>query len=150
MKAVIQVAKNASITVDDTLISSMSYGLLVYFCVEKDDNEEKLIPFLDRIVKMRIFKDENEKMNLDVKDIDGAVMLISQFTLAGDVYHGHRPGFDNAAPAKEASSVYKLALDYLKKEGYKVCQGAFGEHMNVSYINDGPETFILDSQYMKF
>lgn len=149
MKAVIQAALEASIEAEDKLISSMNSGMLVYFCVEREDDESQLSSFLDRMAKMRIFKDENGKMNLDVNAAGGDIMLISQFTLAGDVYHGHRPGFDNAASPEEARRIYQLALDYLEKAGYKVHCGAFGKHMKVRYINDGPETFILDSQYIK-
>lgn len=102
-------------------------------------------PFLDKLVKMRVFKDEREKMNLSVKDIEGEILFISQFTLACDVYQGRRPGFSAAASADVAEELYNHALEYLQKEGYKVSHGVFQTHMKVASVNDGPETFILDS-----
>ncbi len=145
MKAVIQSVLDASVTVDEEVIGSIDKGMLVYFCVEKGDSERILPAFLDRLVSMRIFKDENDKMNLDLKSSGADILFISQFTLAANVYKGHRPGFDNAASPDEAERLYNQAVSYIRSKGFKCETGSFGAYMKVKYINDGPETFLLES-----
>lgn len=149
MLAVVQSVLNASVTVDGAVTGAIEQGMLIYFGVGVEDDEAMLPSFLDRVLKMRIFKDAEGKMNLDLKASGGDVLLVSQFTLYGDVYHGHRPGFDAAARPEAARELYEKALDYIAKAGYKVQSGTFGAHMLVSYTNDGPETFIVDSAKMK-
>ncbi len=146
MIAVIQNVENASVSVAGTLVSSIEKGMLVYFGVEKGDDESMLDRFLSKMMRLRIFKDENGKMNLSLSQAGGEVMIISQFTLAGDIYRGNRPGFDNAAHPDDARAIYEKAVGMLGDMGYKVATGMFGEHMKVVYCNDGPETFILDSR----
>lgn len=146
MLAVIQTVRDASVTVEGELAGSIEDGMLVYFGVEKDDRMEDLKPFLEKLVKLRIFKDEKGKMNLSLASAGGRILFVSQFTLAGDIYKGNRPGFESAAPAPVAQEFYEEALRMLAQMGYSVSSGRFGEHMLVRYVNDGPETFILDSK----
>ena len=146
MKAVIQRVLNASCMVDGRITGEIGKGLLIYFSVDKDDDLSILPRFLEKIVRLRCFEDENGKMNRSVMESGASVLFISQFTLAGDVYKGNRPGFDNAAPADRALRYYEKAVETLRGMGYHVECGRFGAHMKVSYVNDGPETFILDSR----
>lgn len=149
MLAVVQSVIDASVKVEGSVCGSISKGMLIYFAVAKGDEVSILPSFLDRILSMRIFKDREGKMNLDLEKAGGDVLLVSQFTLYGDVYHGHRPGFDAAASATEAESIYNKAIEYMKEKGYRVETGLFGAHMMVTYTNDGPETFIIDSAKLK-
>ncbi len=150
MKAVIQRVKNASCTVDGVVTGSIESGLLVYFGVDKDDEEWILLPFLEKIVKLRIFQDENDKMNLSIKDVNQAILIISQFTLCANVYRGNRPSFDNAMEPSKANSLYQKAITMLRDMGIHTETGIFGAHMDVQYLNDGPITFIVDSKEGKF
>ncbi len=145
MKAVIQRVLNAKCTVDGTVIGEIDKGLLVYFGVDKGDESSFLPRFLDKMLKLRIFEDENGKMNRSVADAGGGVLFISQFTLSADVYHGNRPSFDSAESPDKASVMYEEALSYIENKGIKTARGVFGAHMEISYINDGPVTFVLDS-----
>ena len=149
MKAVVQRVKDASCTVDGVITGNIDSGLLVYFGVEKGDKEEHIKPFLEKILKLRIFVDENDKMNLSVLDTDRAILFISQFTLASDIYKGNRPSFDNAEDAKIANSFYEKGIAILSEMGINVQRGVFGAHMDIKYHNDGPITFLVDSAYMK-
>ena len=115
MIAVIQSVENASVSVDGSPVSSIEKGMLVYFGVEKGDDESILDKFLEKMMKLRIFKDENGKMNLSLSQAGGDVMMISQFTLAGDIYKGNRPGFDNAAAPADARRIYEKAVSMLRK-----------------------------------
>ncbi len=149
MKAVIQRVKDASCTVDGIVTGKISSGLLVYFGVEKNDKPEHLKPFLEKILKLRIFLDENDKMNLSVMDTDRAILFISQFTLAADVYRGNRPSFDSAAEPAFAKSLYDEGIVILKDLGVDVQCGVFGAHMDIRYLNDGPITFLIDSKMLR-
>ena len=144
MKAVIQVVENATLKVSDKLISSIKNGLVVYFCVEKEDDEEKLNYFAKKIAQMRIFVDENGKMNKSVKDICGEILLVSQFTLAGNCEHGNRPSFISAELPERANALY-LKLGKILNEVYQtpVKFGVFGADMTISQKNRGPVTIIL-------
>ena len=133
MIAVIQSVENASVSVDGSPVSSIEKGMLVYFGVEKGDDESVLDKFLEKMMKLRIFKDENGKMNLSLSQAGGDVMMISQFTLAGDIYKGNRPGFDNAAAPADARRIYEKAVSMLRDKGYTVATGMFGEHMKVDF-----------------
>ncbi len=146
MKAVIQRVRNASCTVDGTVTGAIERGLLIYFCAENGDSEDMLRPFLARISQLRIFRDENEKMNLSVSDIGGSILFISQFTLAADIRRGRRPSFDKAMPASEANAFYDKAVSILRELGYRTETGVFGGDMKISYLNDGPVTIIADSR----
>ncbi len=145
MKAVIQTVKNASCKVNNKLISKMDEGLLVYFCVEKKDKIELVEPFIDKIIRLRIYRDVSDrKMTESIEAKSNSIMLISQFTLSGDLRKGNRPSFDNAKNGVEAELFYNKALEELRRKGINTMQGVFGAHMMIEYINDGPETFILE------
>ena len=145
MKAVIQRVKNASCTVDGTVTGAIDSGLLVYFGVDKGEDTPVLQRFLEKIVRLRCFEDDNGKMNLSIMDKGASILFISQFTLSADVYHGNRPSFDSAEEPEKAKCVYEKGIAILKNLGINVQCGIFGAHMEISYINDGPVTFVLDS-----
>ena len=145
MKAVIQVVKDATLKVDNKLISKIGHGLVVFFCVEKEDNDEKIDFFAKKIANLRIFSDENGKTNLSVKDVGGEVLLVSQFTLAGDCIHGNRPSFSNAENPERANEMY-LRLAKILKDDYAVPTklGVFGADMQINQTNDGPFTVLIE------
>lgn len=144
MIAVLQRVKQASVTVDNELVSQIGQGILVLLGVEKQDNEEQAGFLADKIVNLRIFGDENGKMNLSVQDIKGEMLVVSQFTLAGDCRKGKRPSFDNAARPEQAVLLYEKFVELIKEYNIPVKTGEFGAMMGVSLVNDGPVTFILD------
>lgn len=142
MKAVVQRVNSASLYVDDALISEIQKGFVVYFCVEKGDGEELLEYFTKKISKLRVFEDENGKMNLSLLDVGGEILLVSQFTLAGNVVHGYRPSFTNAEEPKRAEELYlKLAENLNSIIPTKT--GVFGAMMKIVQENDGPVTIII-------
>lgn len=144
MIAVIQTVKDASCSVENRLISEMSSGLLVYFCVEKGDKKELVKPFIEKILRLRIYRGEDDnKTNYSIMDRTRSVMIISQFTLAANLERGNRPSFDNAEKSEIAKELYFEAIRILEANSVSVSCGAFGEHMSIKYTNDGPETFIL-------
>jgi len=143
MKALIQRVKKASVTVDDKLYSSISEGLLVFVGVEKSDEKENAQKLAEKVLKLRIFEDENNKMNLSVCDIKGELLVVSQFTLCGDCKKGTRPSFDNSAPLDKAAELYEYFAEQVKLSGLRVETGKFRTHMDVLLINDGPVTFLL-------
>ena len=146
MKAVIQVVNGATLKVDGEIISQIDKGLVVYFCVEKDDKEELLDYFAKKISNMRIFVDSNDKMNLSVKDIGGEILLVSQFTLAGDCEHGNRPSFIGAELPERANMLYEKLGEKIEKEyNIKVKFGCFGADMKIAQENSGPVTIILNN-----
>lgn len=144
MKTVIQRVKKASVTIDEKLYSSIDNGLLILYGVEKNDTEDFSKYLCEKILKLRIFEDENQKMNLSVKDINGEILIVSQFTLAGDTRKGTRPSFDTAMPPKDAEIMYQNFVKMMKNSGLTVKTGVFGAMMDVALINDGPVTFILE------
>ena len=144
MKGLIQRVKRASVTIDGELYSKIGHGILVLLGVEKGDSEENAEKLADKISKLRIFEDENEKMNLSVQDIKGEILVVSQFTLAGDCKKGTRPSFDNAMPPKEAKELYEYFVSEIKKSGLEVQTGVFGAMMDIALINDGPVTFMIE------
>ena len=144
MKAVIQRVKNASVTIDDKLYSKISKGMLILFCVEKGDTDDKLEWMANKIESLRIFEDEQQKMNLSVKDIKGELLVVSQFTLAASCKKGTRPSFDNAEHPEIANKMYQKFVEILKTKDLSVKTGVFAANMQVSLINDGPVTFILE------
>lgn len=144
MKTVIQRVKSASVTIDGNLYSSINQGILVLYGVEKGDVEDFSRYLTEKILKLRIFEDDNGKMNLSVKDIQGELLIVSQFTLAGDTRKGTRPSFDSAMPPKEAEVMYENFVKMMKESGLTVKTGVFGAMMDVELINDGPVTFILE------
>lgn len=144
MIGLIQRVKKASVTIDNKLFSSINAGILVLYGVEKGDEKEKAEKIADKISKLRIFEDENGKMNKSIKDISGEVLVVSQFTLAGNCAKGTRPSFDRAELPEKANEMYEYFIQQLKDRGLPVQTGVFGAMMEVELINDGPVTFILN------
>jgi len=144
MKALIQRVKNASVSIDNKLYSSVNSGLLVFVGVEKSDNCINAEKLAEKILKLRIFEDKNEKMNLSVSDVKGEILVVSQFTLCGDCKKGTRPSFDNSAPLDKAEELYEYFAALIKQSGLKVETGKFRAHMEISLVNDGPVTFWLE------
>ncbi|MFO7294923.1 MAG: D-aminoacyl-tRNA deacylase [Caldicoprobacter sp.] len=146
MRAVVQRVKHASVKVDGKVVGSIENGLLVFLGVEKDDSEEDLAYMVDKVTGLRVFEDENGKMNLSVQDVGGAVLAVSQFTLYGDCRKGRRPSFTQAAPPDMAKKYYDLFVEKIKQLNIPVATGIFQAKMEVSLLNDGPVTILLDSK----
>ena len=144
MKIVLQRVVRASVSVEDEVIASINKGLLILFGAEKVDDNDKIDFLVEKVLNLRIFPDENGKMNLSCVDICGEILVVSQFTLAADCKSGRRPGFDNAASTTEAQTLYQSFVEQILMSGLKVATGEFGADMQVELINDGPATFILD------
>lgn len=145
MRAIIQRVKNASVKIDGSLKGEAGEGLLIFLGVGKGDGDEDLKYIADKTLGLRIFEDENGKMNKSVVDINGDLLVISQFTLYGDCRKGKRPSFDGAMPPKEAEEMYEKFVAYVRESGLKTETGEFGADMKVELLNDGPVTIILDS-----
>lgn len=145
MRFICQRVLEAQVKIDNKIIGSIGRGLLVYLSVGKEDSETDAQFLADKLVNLRIFADNADKMNLSVQDINGSVLLVSNFTLHGDCRKGRRPGFDAAAEPKEANRLYEKVAELIRASDVPVEKGIFGEHMLVSSINDGPVNFILDS-----
>ncbi|MFA5291572.1 MAG: D-aminoacyl-tRNA deacylase [Phycisphaerae bacterium] len=146
MRAIVQIVKNAKVTVDNNIAGQIDAGLLVYLGVGKDDNESDAVFVADKIVNLRIFADDNDKMNLSVKDKIGQVLVVSNFTLFGDCRKGRRPGFDLAAEPAIAEKLYEKVVELIKAEGLEVQNGIFAAYMDVTASNDGPINFLIDSK----
>ena len=144
MKALIQRVKNASVTIDREIYSSINAGILVFLGVEKCDNKENADWLAEKIVKLRIFEDENGKMNKSVADINGEMLIVSQFTLCGDCKKGTRPSFDNAMAPDSANELYRYFVQKVRSLNISVKTGKFGAMMDVALTNDGPVTFMID------
>ena len=143
MRFVLQRVKHASVKVDGELIGSIGRGYMVLMGVSDTDTEEITDKMVDKMCKLRIFEDENGRMNLSAADIGGGVLVVSQFTLAADCTGGSRPSFSNGASPAEAQKAYLAYGEALRAEGLKVETGSFGAHMHVRLTNDGPATFWL-------
>ncbi|CEQ11021.1 D-tyrosyl-tRNA(Tyr) deacylase [[Clostridium] sordellii] len=146
MRAVVQRVASSKVIVDESTIGEINKGLLILLGVTHEDTSKDVDYLLDKIVNLRIFEDENDKMNLSLKDINGELLVVSQFTLYGDCRKGRRPNFTNAAKPDLATSLYEEFIDKAKKEGIKVGTGKFGAHMMVDLVNDGPVTILIDSE----
>ncbi len=147
MKAVIQRVTHASVTVDNNVIGKIGNGFLILLGVEKGDDEKEAEVLSSKIANLRVFCDDNDKMNLSLFDIDGQVLVISNFTLCANCRHGRRPSFDNAAPPKEANDLYEYFCKCMETQGVSsVEKGEFGADMKVELLNDGPVTLIIDSR----
>ncbi len=145
MKAVVQRVIDASVTVQGNVSGSIERGLLVYLGVCRDDDEADLSYIVRKIAALRIYTDQEGKMNRCIQDESNSILLVSQFTLCAITTKGNRPSFNPAAPPETARTVYEKAAEGLRSLGIEVQTGIFGAHMKVAYVNDGPVTIILDS-----
>jgi len=144
VKALIQRVSDAQVSVDGQVIGLIGRGLLVLLGVERDDAEPTVDKMLDRILNYRVFPDSADKMNLSVSDIQGELLVVSQFTLAADTSKGRRPGFSSAAAPELAELLYERFVDAAKQHGLQVSTGQFAANMQVNLTNDGPVTFLLE------
>lgn len=144
MKLVIQRVANAKVEVDNEVVGKIGQGFLVLFGAGVGDTKEQADFLVEKLCNLRVFADENHKMNLSIKDIDGELLVVSQFTLYADCKKGNRPSFINAAPPEEADELYKYFMDKCKNLVRNVQKGIFGADMKVSLLNDGPVTIILE------
>ena len=149
MKTVIQRVLSASVAVDGNEIGTINQGFLIFLGIEKDDGPEDLDYILHKTVGLRIFKDEQNNMNLSIQDVAGEALVVSQFTLCADTRKGCRPSFINAAPPEIAESTYEKFCTKLQDENVPVHTGRFGAMMEVGLTNDGPVTILLDSRNRK-
>lgn len=145
MKVVLQKVSQASVSVDQQLISEIALGLVLLVGVKEGDTEKEADYLANKISKMRIFEDADDKMNLSIHEVQGEVLSISQFTLLANTKKGNRPSFIEAAKPDEATELYDYFNQKLLETGLKVAEGQFGAHMAVSLINDGPVTIVLDT-----
>lgn len=145
MRALIQRVRHASVVVEGETIGEIGPGLLILICAMQGDTEAEADQLAAKIAKLRIFKDEAGKMNRSVKDIGGAALIVSQFTLAADTSRGNRPGFSTAAAPEEGRRLYEYFTDRVKAEGIVTANGSFGADMAVSLLNDGPVTIWMES-----
>ena len=145
MRAVVQRVTYSSVEVNGEIVGRINKGFNVLIGISKDDTEEDMNYIRDKIINLRVFSDENDKMNLSLLDIIGDILLISQFTLYGDARKGRRPNFMNALGGDEAKNFYDKFVKMMKETGLKVETGIFGADMKVDIKNDGPVTILLDS-----
>jgi len=144
MKLVVQRVANASVEVDNRVVGKIGKGFLVLFGAGEGDTKEQADFLAEKLCNLRVFQDENDKMNLSIKDIDGELLIVSQFTLYADCKKGNRPSFVKAAKPEIANELYEYFMDKCKKLVKNVQKGIFGADMKVSLLNDGPVTIILE------
>ncbi|MBQ8291482.1 MAG: D-tyrosyl-tRNA(Tyr) deacylase [Clostridia bacterium] len=144
MRAVAQRVKRTTLKVDGVLISEIPFGLVVFLGIKTEDTKAQAEYLAKKIANLRIFEDENGKMNLSVKDVGGEVLLVSQFTLYGDASHGNRPSFTLAEHPERAEPLYEYAVECLRGHGVTVKKGVFGADMQIEQHNDGPVTILLE------
>jgi D-tyrosyl-tRNA(Tyr) deacylase len=144
MKIVLQRVSSASVKVADEIVGSIEHGMLLLIGFSSNDTEESILPTLEKIVKLRIFSDEEGKMNKSVLDVSGSALLVSQFTLYADTKKGNRPSFIEAARPEQAIPLYEFFIAEMKKRISKVETGIFGADMKVELVNDGPVTIVFD------
>lgn len=144
MKALIQRVKRASVTIDGKLYSSIGMGMLVLLGVVKGDEKSNAELLADKLLKLRIFEDENGKMNKSLVDVGGEMLVVSQFTLCGDCKKGTRPSFDKSAPPDIANELYEYFVTQIKSANIECATGKFAAMMEVELINDGPVTFLIE------
>jgi D-tyrosyl-tRNA(Tyr) deacylase len=148
MRAVVQRVSRAKVTVGEDPTGEIGLGLLVLLGVAKQDSEADVSYLTEKIAGLRVFEDENGKMNRSVADVSGSVLAVSQFTLYGDVRRGKRPSFDDAAPPELARQLYEMFVERIRATGLRCETGRFQAMMNVELVNDGPVTILLDSSKM--
>ena len=144
MKALIQRVSSSKVNVSGKSVGSIEKGLLVFLGLEKQDTRSMADKMINKIISYRVFPDHNQKMNLSLKDINGEILIISQFTLAADTNNGTRAGFSTAMPPLDAEGLYNYFVEETKNSSLKVQTGLFGADMKVSLVNDGPATFLLE------
>ncbi len=144
MKGLIQRVKSASVKIDGDIFSQINNGFLILLGVEKGDSKVNADKLAEKVSKLRIFEDENDKMNLSIQDVSGEILVVSQFTLAGDCKKGTRPSFDKAELPQRANELYEYFVSKLKEYNIPTKTGKFGAMMDVELINDGPVTFMLE------
>ena len=146
MKIVLQRVTRASVSVEGKVIAAINKGLLILFGAEKVDSDDKIDFLAEKTLNLRIFPDENGKMNLSILDTKGSLMVISQFTLCGDIRKGRRPSFINAENPNRGIEIYEYMVSQFRDKGIDTVTGKFGEMMDIDLINQGPATFIIDSK----
>lgn len=146
MRLVVQRVKEARVKIKDEIVGEIGKGLLLFLGIGGDDREEDLDYLLEKVFHLRIFPDDQEKFNLSLTDIQGSLLVVSQFTLFADCRKGRRPSFSTAAPPALAESYYELFIKKARSRGLPVAHGRFQEMMDVQLINDGPVTLLLDSK----
>ena len=144
MKLILQRVSSASVFIDGEEISNINKGRLVLFGAEKGDDEGRVDFLADKTLNLRIFPDDNGKMNFSCLEVGGGILVVSQFTLAGDCSRGRRPGFDRAADPDVARTLYEYYVELLSRSGLKISVGRFAADMKVRLVNDGPVTFLLE------
>ena len=145
MIAVLQRVTTGKVKIGDRIVGDIDNGLVILLGVHRDDKEEDIIFLADKVIGLRIFNDNNGKMNISLQDADGSVLVISQFTLCGDWRKGRRPSFPKAADPDKGKLLYDGFIDAVRSRGINVETGEFGAAMDVSLVNSGPVTFVLDS-----
>lgn len=146
MIVVLQRVNKASVKIEGETISEIGKGILIFLGIDKKDSKKDVEYLAEKIVNLRIFEDNKSKMNHSVKEVGGEIMVVSEFTLAGDCKKGNRPSFDRAMPPEEAEKLYRYFIDSLKNKDIPVKEGVFRSFMHVSLVNDGPVTFILNTR----
>ena len=146
MRVVIQRVSGAKVEVDTKVVGLIDKGLLVYLSVGRADDEKDVQFIADKLSNLRIFPDQQDKMNLSITNAGGSILLVSNFTLHGNCQKGRRPGFDEAAEPQTAKKLYEKVIELVRMQGIHIQTGIFGADMKVSSTNDGPVTFILDSR----
>ncbi len=146
MKAVVQRVTHAGVTIDSKSVSRIEIGLLVLLGVGHEDTQKDADYLVDKITNLRIFEDENQKMNISIKDVKGELLVVSQFTLMGDCRKGRRPSFIHAAKPDTANTLYEYFIDRAKASGIPTRSGVFQAMMDVNLVNQGPVTLILDTK----
>jgi D-tyrosyl-tRNA(Tyr) deacylase len=147
MRAVVQRVKEGKVTVKGNICGAIGRGLLVFLGIHKEDQEKQISWLVNKIINLRIFADELGKMNLNVRDVSGEILVVSQFTLYGNVTNGRRPDFIDSAPPEKAIPLYEQFIKEVAKELGSVQTGQFGAYMDVALVNEGPVTFIVEAPF---